>query len=49
VARVWDIDGWAERAAYDFGAGPLRACAVAVDGLTAAVASPTRVVVFDLD
>jgi hypothetical protein len=48
-ARVWDTDPLTERAAYDFGLGRLRACAVAPDGLTAAVASATRVVVFDLD
>ena len=48
VARLLDAESLAERAAYQFGVGRLRACGVAPDGLTAAVASATRVVLFDL-
>lgn len=50
AARVWDTATWACERSFEWDAGPLRAVAVAADGMRAAVAGDSgRVVVWDLD
>jgi WD40 repeat protein len=50
LARLWEADSGREKAAYDWKIGPLKAVALAPDGMRAAVGSQKgRIVVWDLE
>jgi WD40 repeat protein len=50
VVRIWEVDTGRERAAFDWGIGPVYTAAFAPDGMTAAAAGRDfRIVVWDIE